>query len=760
MAPSPRRHPATPKSAAEAALDSSNTTHDKDDITETWNTATAKLPAFLASLERNDALISSTPGLLLLWTRGYDVDSKGRKVVMSDKHMLQCINDIDTEYTFQDPSPTATYAVANATEARVVALALGIIPPTSTAPDAMAAAQLQATSRQKDLKELFVVNAARLTELDRMAAVYVKRRITNETFATNLATTHHNSGRDMVRALVQMKKTKISDKAKRKLASDFAGRADEGMHNPTVEAFNQLTNDLTKLNEQLKKPKDAEDLIEVYLAAARDSLGEIRQVKLDVKVDAIDRTKMTDEEWMAAVIERITDEITDLEDDADRAQDIARSLLARARRDPAKNRKSEGTTPTPDTRGPRPAWTPEKGKCKYCNKAGAPGTAEAGHWNSECPLLVKNGGTVVTSAPKAPTPPIVGAARMAAQAPPTPDATGVIDATAQQEKLVSAFFAGTKGSNLELNLISSPAELLAALDSTTADTDDAAAAPASRALMARSAVVAGDGEEGSSSPSYSPSHHDSDDDDADVDHDAVNSGDEDDSGDASDDSDAHQPAIQMGLPVTPAHAAVGYHAVPLAALSPTSPKKDIQAHVLNSPHATVRAVSTRTGGSDRRTRADILADVYRATALEAATSADSEGAGARETPVPDDARSVQAARPDADAALSLTTMLRVPPIVTAPDWQTRQDLRSHLADLYRLSWQTANKPCEPPNMSATAKKLHSKRYAFRHRHFDVEYGTGDHGEFGGGTARGFRGKVALYTFASTWSDLATSNKPG
>ena len=123
MAPSPRRHPATPKSAAEAALDSSNTTHDKDDITETWNTATAKLPAFLASLERNDALISSTPGLLLLWTRGYDVDSKGRKVVMSDKHMLQCINDSDTEYTFQDPSPTTKYAVADATEARVVALA-------------------------------------------------------------------------------------------------------------------------------------------------------------------------------------------------------------------------------------------------------------------------------------------------------------------------------------------------------------------------------------------------------------------------------------------------------------------------------------------------------------------------------------------------------------------------------------------------------------------------------------------------------------
>ena len=123
MAPSSRRHTATPKSATDAALGTPNNT-DNDDISATWNTATAKLPAFLASLEKNDSLLSSTPGLLLLWTRGYDVDSKGRKVVMSDKHMLYCINNADTEYTFKAPSPTNKFAVADATEARLVALAL------------------------------------------------------------------------------------------------------------------------------------------------------------------------------------------------------------------------------------------------------------------------------------------------------------------------------------------------------------------------------------------------------------------------------------------------------------------------------------------------------------------------------------------------------------------------------------------------------------------------------------------------------------
>ena len=154
MAPSSRRHTATPKSATDAALGTPNNT-DNDDISATWNTATAKLPAFLASLEKNDSLLSSTPGLLLLWTRGYDVDSKGRKVVMSDKHMLYCINNADTEYTFKEPSPSnklIKFAVADAAEARIVALALGVIPPSGTAPELLAAAQLQATSRVPDRK--------------------------------------------------------------------------------------------------------------------------------------------------------------------------------------------------------------------------------------------------------------------------------------------------------------------------------------------------------------------------------------------------------------------------------------------------------------------------------------------------------------------------------------------------------------------------------------------------------------------------------
>ena len=110
MAPSPRRPPPTPKSATSADIPDDTT----DSKTEIWNTAVANLPAFLVSLDRNDSLLSSVPGLLTLWTRGYEIDGKGRKVVESDKHMLWVLNNPDTEYTFEDPSPVGRHKVADA----------------------------------------------------------------------------------------------------------------------------------------------------------------------------------------------------------------------------------------------------------------------------------------------------------------------------------------------------------------------------------------------------------------------------------------------------------------------------------------------------------------------------------------------------------------------------------------------------------------------------------------------------------------------
>ena len=66
---------------------------------EDWDTSNPRLPRFLKSLKRNDALLSCTSGYLSVWTRGYETDSKGRKVVESDKHILFILNNPDTEYT-------------------------------------------------------------------------------------------------------------------------------------------------------------------------------------------------------------------------------------------------------------------------------------------------------------------------------------------------------------------------------------------------------------------------------------------------------------------------------------------------------------------------------------------------------------------------------------------------------------------------------------------------------------------------------------
>ena len=791
MPPSPRRLSTTPRTPVQPSPDKVSLTDTTQDGDISWNTATAKLPAFIAALDKNDAMLSSTPGLLSLWTRGYDIDSKGRKIVESDKHMLFCIQQPDKEYTFEEPSPVGAYTIASGTEARAIAVRLGIAPDPSTPTDRLAAAQEQATSRQKELKELFLVNAARLKEIDRTASTFITSRITNETYARNLANTHHHSGRAVLRSLITLKTDKVSDKAKMRIKTEFDDREKEGIHNPTVEGFNELVNDLTRLNTQLKKPKDESDLAEIYITATRDSLGEIRSCKFDVKRDALQDKRETnswsDKKWLDAVSELITDQITDMEDDSDRAASTARALAARQKRDPNKNRRGDAnpnpSTPGADARGPRPAWTVPKGKCKHCGKCGAPGTADAGHWNSDCSLLVKNGGTIdpsKKSTPEDAPPPTTGSSKMSrAEAQ---SATGRALAAAAEQAAVSAFFAGGS-QELDLTQVSSPTELLAALENSTTSTG-----AAGRSLMARLATVPdddGDDDDVNSEASSEESDGDElveDDDEPEPEPEPpspVYSPTSSEEGEAEDEFAAEP--VPMGTPVSPALAALGDHVVALHELSPVSPVKDFRAHVLRSPIAAVRAVKLHTGGAAKRTRHHILTDIYRATALSGSAQQPTEGddaaapAAAAASTAASRARAAAeaaaaAARAAADAATAemaaataaaeekaaaaaaaalaettahldlLSKPPSVPPIVQDPQWSVRVQLRAELAMLYRHSWLEDGKS-EPPNMSPLAKKLHAKRNAFCHRDFDVEFG---HDGFGGGTARGYRGKTALY----------------
>ena len=59
MAPSPRRHTASPRASSQATPDKSHIDTISEDTDITWNTATAKLPAFISALDKNDTLLSS-----------------------------------------------------------------------------------------------------------------------------------------------------------------------------------------------------------------------------------------------------------------------------------------------------------------------------------------------------------------------------------------------------------------------------------------------------------------------------------------------------------------------------------------------------------------------------------------------------------------------------------------------------------------------------------------------------------------------------
>ena len=101
----------------------------------TWNTAAAKVPAFLASLKRHDYLYNRTKGALSLYTRGYTIDNKNRKVVLGWRHIEHLQAEPTKRYTFEEPSPLATYAPTDAPTELASKIRLGAHPIYATSDD-------------------------------------------------------------------------------------------------------------------------------------------------------------------------------------------------------------------------------------------------------------------------------------------------------------------------------------------------------------------------------------------------------------------------------------------------------------------------------------------------------------------------------------------------------------------------------------------------------------------------------------------------
>ena len=96
---------APPKERAKPpAADDISTTADIDKKA-TWNSATAKLPAFITALRRNDSMFGLVHHSYSLVRRGWFADSKGKKMVESYRHMVWIIDNPDKLYTFESPSP-------------------------------------------------------------------------------------------------------------------------------------------------------------------------------------------------------------------------------------------------------------------------------------------------------------------------------------------------------------------------------------------------------------------------------------------------------------------------------------------------------------------------------------------------------------------------------------------------------------------------------------------------------------------------------
>ena len=130
-----------PRRSNQSGASRTTDTNDTDsDIEPTWNTAAAKVPAFLASLKRHDYLFNRTKGALSLYTRGYIVDTKNRKVVLGWRHIEHLQAEPTKRYTFEDPSPLTKYAATDAPTELGAKIRLGAHPVYATGDDSDAKA--------------------------------------------------------------------------------------------------------------------------------------------------------------------------------------------------------------------------------------------------------------------------------------------------------------------------------------------------------------------------------------------------------------------------------------------------------------------------------------------------------------------------------------------------------------------------------------------------------------------------------------------
>ena len=382
---SPAGTPITSRSTPATNATSDNPT---DDI-HMFNHSRPAIPDFLESLEVDDELYGCVTNALSLFTRGYFIE-KNVRIVESDKHILHILRHPDRVYTFKDPSPVGAYTVSTDAERDVTQATIASISKQCSprGVDSPSTAQVQEET-YRQATSTFAIMPQRITDVDRQVAMEIQRRCTNKVLAKSMVAKAGNSGRRLVRTLVSDSR-KVTTAHKRSAVREFTDRVEEGLAAPSVICFNDLMGDLTTLNDRLVTKKDFAELGEIYVEAARACMGELKTVLLDAELSKL--ADVTDEDSLVLVAEAIISQLTNIEDDANHARRAAeregRALAARP--DAHKNKKLK--KPTAD-RPERPPWTVKEGPCKYCTKGAANGPNQ-GHWQSECSLLAKNGGSI------------------------------------------------------------------------------------------------------------------------------------------------------------------------------------------------------------------------------------------------------------------------------------------------------------------------------------------------------------------------------
>ena len=124
MATPTSRHPSsTPKKSPRT--DPTDTTDDTDSVS--WNIKACILRAQPQTKRLPAPHRARCSQLDSFWTRGYYVNSRGKKLVYNDKHLLDIMATPDRTFTFEAPSPGLDHWKMTPTEAVAVKLQLGTI---------------------------------------------------------------------------------------------------------------------------------------------------------------------------------------------------------------------------------------------------------------------------------------------------------------------------------------------------------------------------------------------------------------------------------------------------------------------------------------------------------------------------------------------------------------------------------------------------------------------------------------------------------